>query len=336
MRIADFASLLGLLSCSLALAQAPPPKTLQPADVIPKLQEIKTTTPPAAPGDYIVDGTRLFDGWFLKSERIVFKRGATLVFSKQAQDARRNFFIVTREIVTEDPGAPGTITWQQPPVPGAPASGGQAPTGAHAPGDDRPGSPGQQGAHGPLGYAGNASPSITLTVLIVPSSGPAIDLRGQKAGQGGQGQRGGDGGNGGKGHPATCSMFDCRNGAGDGGSGGTGGPGGRGGDGGKGGAGAAFTLLAPADKLQSFSQRFRVLVSGGDGGEPGTGGPGGNGGRGGDRGAKCLPYCKDDGRDGATGGPGAAGGSGTNGSTGIAGDFFVGSITAEQFKYAFE
>ena len=323
------------LSSTLGLAQAPPPKPLQPADLPPKLQEM-SELPPASPGDYVVDGTRMFDGWFLKSERIVFKRGSTLMFTKQAQDARRNFFIVTREIVVEDAGAPGTITWQQPPLSGTPASGGQAPTGTHAPGDDQAGGPGRPGAQGPAGYAGNASPSITLTVLTVPSSGPAIDLRGQKGCQGGQGQKGGDGGNGGKGHPATSTAIECRNGAGDGGSGGSGGPGGRGGEGGQGGSGGAFTLLAPAEKLQSFSQRFRVLVSGGEGGEPGAGGPGGNGGRGGDRGAKALPWCKDDGRDGATGGVGAPGGTGTNGPAGIAGDFFVGSITADQFKYAFE
>ncbi len=311
----------------------PKPKILQPAEVMPKVDEVSKLSP--ASGDFIVDGEKRFDGWYLKTDRLVFKQHAKLIFSKQAQDARRTFFIVANEIVVEDSSAPGIISWERPPSPQAAGAGGQAPTGGYAPGDDRPGGRGAQGASGGEGLSGASAPALVLVTLRVSNSGPMVDLQGQKGGIGSQGQKGGDGGTGGKGHPATASAFDCRNGAGNGGAGGPGGDGGTGGKGGVGGNGGAVTILSLAENLPTYSQRFRMVVSAGEGGDPGPGGPGGNGGHGGDKGAPAAPYCKDDGQTGATGATGNPGTQGSQGKRGVDGDFFVGVITAEQFKRTF-
>lgn len=283
-------------------------------------------------GDVIIDKDMLFNGWFIKADKVVFKSGAKLIFSRQAQESRRNFFIVAKELVSEDASAPGIITYAAAGTSDAEPAQGQAATGPHAAFDDNPGGPGQPGQQGPSGPLGYAAPSLTVVALNVPQSGVRIEFAGQKGGKGGQGQRGGDGGNGAKGHPATISMVDCKNGAGDGGVGGPGGPGGTGGIGGRGGNGGNVTLIAPIDLLPSLTQKMRVIVSGGPGGDPGEGGPGGKGGLGGPRGAKALPYCKDDGRDGSPGAAGPGGGKGNPGGSGIDGDFFVGGITPDAFS----
>ena len=85
-------------------------KVLQPAEVSSLLHEVKQEALPPSSEDYVVSGTALYNGWFLKAKRIVFKSGAKLVFSLQAQDKRNLFWIVAEEIVCEDGQAPGLIS----------------------------------------------------------------------------------------------------------------------------------------------------------------------------------------------------------------------------------
>lgn len=314
-------------------AQNATPVTLQPADVAPKLQEMKQVADISA-ADYIVSGVTRFDGWFLKADRLIFKKGAALVFSRQALASRRVFFVVARSIEMEDSGSPGRISWEQAATAGAAPAAGQAPTGSVAAGNGHAGGTGAPGSIGNEGMSGDSAPSLYLAVLKMPGSGPVIDLQGQPGGQGGQGQRGGSGGPGGAGDSASQSAFDCRRGAGNGGSGGTGGPGGPGGLPGRGGNGGSITLLTTADMIPSFSAKLRVLTSGGVAGLPGQGGPGGVGGPGGPGGSQQLPWCRGNGSDGGTGGPGSDGpqGSADNGSRrGTDGDFLIGPVTQDGF-----
>lgn len=282
-------------------------------------------------GDYVVTGNKLFDGWFLKADRIIFEPGATLTFSKTALSNRRQFWVVAKELVAKDANNPGTINWEKGAVALAPASPGEAPGGASATIDDRSGAAGQTGGVGIGGNSGANAPQITLVVMKVPNSGVLIDLTGGDGGSGGQGQKGGRGGNGAKGHPASESMFDCKRGGGDGGRGGPGGQGGTGGLGGVGGTGGTFLLVSSADLLPSLTQKFRIKVSGGNGGGPGPGGIGGDFGVGGPGGQEAKPYCGG-GSDGQNGVQGSTGGLGDSGHSGQEGDFTVGSATDDQFK----
>lgn len=309
-------------------------RTLPEADVINQIQIIRDQDFIPLSRPLIIEGDYVFNGWFIVADRIVFKPGARLIFSRQAMEGRSNFFVVAREMVSEDPNAPGTITYERPAPNGAAALSGQAPTGRHATEDGSRGGVGSAGAQGNDGPRGFGAPTLTITVLSVPGSGPVIDFTGGLGGQGGQGQRGGDGGNGAKGTPASQSMFDCKAGGGRGGDGGQGGQGGVGGTGGQGGEGGTITVIAPADLLPSLSQKFRVVVAGGDGGAGGLPGPGGNGGAAGPGGQDARPYCG----GGSAGNPGAAGGEGrpgSSGQTGVHGDFFVGEITAEMFEQVY-
>lgn len=306
------------------------PKTLDNLDIAARADEIKRSNIPVVGSSIVIEGQKVYDGWFLKADKIEFKPGAALHFSKQAQDTRRNFFIICKELVCDD-ASPAAVTFEYTEPGGTLGSTGQAATGQHAVVDDHSGSNGASGDRGPEGQSGYNAPNITFVTLQVSSSGPIVDFRGRKGGQGGQGQTGGDGGNGAKGHPASSGGFDCKNGAGDGGNGGIGGNGGQGGPGGHGGVGGNVTIIAPSDLLPSLSQKFRILVSGGPSGDPGINGHGGQGGLGGPNGAKALPWCKDDGRNGNRGNVGGDGPTGPQGVPGVDGDFFVGSISKEQF-----
>jgi len=280
--------------------------------------------------EYIVSGTKKFDGWFLKADKIVFEPGATLVFSRTALSSRRQFWVVAKELVVKDQANPGTITWEKGDPPAPPQAPGEAPPGGNGPQDDAAGLPGNEGTKGSPGLAGANGPQITLVVLKVPSSGVLVDLTGGNGGQGGPGMKGGRGGTGAKGHPASQSAVDCKRGAGNGGAGGSGGKGGPGGDGGVGGAGGTFLLVSEAELLSSLTQKFRVKVSAGTGGTGGQGGQGGDGGPGGAGGQEARPLCRGNGSQGGNGGPGAAGPGGSPGGGGQEGDFTVGGATKEQ------
>jgi hypothetical protein len=292
------------------------------------LQDVKGLPPS---GEEIIDGIRRFDGWFFKANRITFKANSVLLFTKQAQANRRQFFVIAKEIKLEDADKPGTITWEKGDVLGAPNTAGEAAGGANG-GENSPGTPGATGGFGPRGYDGAVAPSIILITLRVPGSGPLVDLTGQDGGQGGQGQQGGRGGKGGTGNSASQTAFGCSRGAGNGSAGGTGGPGGQGGKGGTGGDGGVFTLISTTNDLPSLTQKFRVKDTGGSAGTPGPGGPGGLGGQGGDGGAQQLPWCSGNGSPGPTGNTGSAGPGGVNGDNGKQGDYTVGGITQEQFN----
>ncbi|MCK8465182.1 hypothetical protein MUY35_15085 [Aliiroseovarius sp. S1339] len=303
--------------------------------VINEIQTIRQADLLKLSEPFVVNGDTRFDGWFIKTDRLVFEPGAKLTFSAQALDRRRNFFIIARDIVVRDPANPGTITYEKPPTATASAKPGQGPTGTHGPADGNPGGTGGGGETGVPGATGFASPSITIATLNVPSSGPHVDLTGGTGGQGGQGQKGGDGGNGRKGTPASSSFFDCKAGGGRGGNGGTGGRGGDGGVAGTGGSGGTVTILSSASLLPSLSQKFRVTVSSGQPGSPGAPGIGGRGGAAGPGGQEAKPYCG----GGPAGSPGSVGSSGANGqagSPGTDGDFFVGIVDKNHFPTVFD
>jgi hypothetical protein len=280
--------------------------------------------------EYVVTGTKKFDGWFLKADRIVFEPGATLVFSRTALSNRRQFWVVAKELVVKDQANPGTITWEQGDPPSPPQAPGEAPPGKNGPQDGAAGLPGNEGTKGSPGLTGANAPQITLVVLKVPGSGVIVNLTGGNGGQGGPGMKGGRGGTGAKGHPASQIGFGCNRGAGNGGSGGGGGKGGPGGDGGVGGAGGTFLLVSEAEILPSLTQKFRVKVAAGTGGSGGQGGQGGDGGPGGPGGQEARPYCRGNGSQGANGGPGGSGSVGSPGGVGQEGDFTIGGATKEQ------
>jgi hypothetical protein len=314
-----------------ASAFAQNPKKLGPADVTAVVQAIKEPGFGPTTSDEIVDGTRIFNGWFFKARKLTFKKGSTLVFSRQAWSTRRIMYIVAQQIVSEDASDPGIITWERSGQPAAAASSGQAATGSY------PGGAGAPGATGISGLPGDGSPSLTVAVLTVPGSSPKIDFQGQQGGQGGQGQRGGSGGAGAAGESASQNAFNCNHGAGNGGTGGGGGAGGLGGHGGRGGTGGSFTLISTSSNLPALMSRFRVLLSGGTIGAGGAGGPGGYGGPGGPGGAQQLPWCRGDGSPGATGPQGGDGAAWTPAPEELAelkgpdGDFLTGSTTVEDF-----
>jgi len=315
-----------------ASAQAPKPKELPEAAVVGELHTIRQADLPKLSKPFVVEGETRFDGWFVVADRIVFKSGARLVFTRQALERRRNFYIVAAEMSSEDGANPGTITYEPPPASTAPATPGQAPTGPHGPSDGASGGTGQSGQQGAEGGTGFAAPSLTVTVMKVATSGPTIDFRGGPGEQGGQGQKGGDGGVGRQGSPASSSLFDCKAGGGRGGDGGLGGRGGPGGRGGRGGPGGTVTIMSPADLLPSLSTKFRLLVSAGQPGQSGMPGEGGGGGPAGAGGQEAKPYCGG-GDGGAFKGPGQRGDPGLPGLAGVDGDFLVGAITPEQFAY---
>lgn len=325
-------------ACALALPAraAEPARDLQGPEVVFKVDEVDKLALPPAAGDFVVTGTRTYDGWFLKADRLVFKPDARLVFSRAALSNRRHFFIVTREIVVADGGRPGLITWERGPNAGAPGGLGQAPTGSPANSEGQPGGAGAPGSGGIEGAAGESAPNLTIFVLSVPASGPSVDMAGQAGGPGGQGQKGGSGGVGGWGNPAAQNAFNCTRGAGNGAQGGRGGSGGVGGPGGRGGHGGSVTVISDASLLGTLSQRFRVSVAGGEGGPAGAGGPGGDGGPGGRGGQEALPWCRGNGSQGPAGERGQDGPGGTAGPTENAGDFFVGGISAPDFERVFK
>lgn len=297
---------------------------MQPAEVAATLNNAKEVKDVAGGGDFIVSGNKLFNFWFVKADRIIFESGATLTFSRQAQTKRNQFFIVAKELISKDPNAPGTITWEKGPVQSSGASSGQAPSGPE-------GGVGAAGSNGSQGYAGDSAPTLTMIVMNVLSSAPLVDLTGQQGGQGGQGQKGGTGGHGHTGESASQNAFNCVHGAGNGGAGGAGGQGGPGGVGGSGGSGGTFVLISRVDRLPSLTQKFRALIAGGKGGDSGSGGIGGDPGSGGDGGAQQLPWCRGDGSPGPTGPVGQSGALGKTGDTGKEGDFTVGGVTDQQF-----
>jgi hypothetical protein len=323
---------------SSALSQAQPsakPKELSEASVLNEAQMIMQSNLLKMSKPFEVSGTVRFDGWFIVTDKIVFKSGAQLIFTRQALQNRRNFFVVTKEFISEDSNAPGLITYEQPTEEISTAKPGQGPTGAHGVYDGQSGQPGGKGETGTPGPKGYSGPSITITALSVPGSGPALDFRGAVGGEGGRGQRGGDGGVGAKGSPASQSLVDCKAGGGRGGNGGPGGFGGDGGQGGPGGDGGSVTIIGPATLLPTLTQKFRVMVAGGSGGRGGAPGSGGNGGPGGPGGQEARPYCGG-GPAGGNGGPGGSGSPGSGGQSGTEGDFFVGAITQDQFAQIYK
>lgn len=318
--------------------RAEPPKQLSVADISSDVLAAKQANVIGlAPGDYIVDGNRLFNGYTLAVERLVFKPGSKLVFSAQALRQRDTFLIVANEVTSLDPNNPGTITWsaEGTPEPGRPVPG-QASTGSHG-AEDTDGSQGATGASGNDGTAGRKAPRLVIFVKSVPTSKVSIAFSGQPGGRGGPGQKGGDGGNGGPGHSGSQNLFNCTRGPGNGGKGGTGGAGGVGGRGGAGGDGGTVVVTSLAANLPLIQQEFSVDVAGGQGGASGEGGPGGRGGLGGPVGAEQLPYCTRGGRsDGPDGGTGLVGGQGQPGPGGTGGDFFVAALTEAQLNTLFQ
>jgi hypothetical protein len=111
----------------MAGAQVASKKIISEAETLNTLHTIKEADLLKTSEPVTIDGTKLFDGWFIVTDKLIFKSGAKLIFSRQAQDARRIFFIVAKEIVSEDASSPGLISYEQPPVAAAGVTGGQAP-----------------------------------------------------------------------------------------------------------------------------------------------------------------------------------------------------------------
>lgn len=302
-------------------------KLLQTAELAPAVTDIKSGIPPVSSGDYVVSGVQKYNGWFLSAERIVFKANSKLVFSKAALEARAHFFVLAKEIVSEDPVQPGSINWDEPSLE-VPKEIGTADAGTDSgQHEGAPGGVGHAGAAGTTGQTGRDAPTLTLTTLSL--KGPIfVNLRGEAGGPGGRGQKGGRGGGGGFGASASQNMFNCTRGAGTGGPGGGGGDGGTGGASGDGGRGGAFTLITTPENLAAASRLLKVDNSGGaSGANPGHGGDPGDGGLGGPGGAQQLPWCQGDGSTGGSGTAGLRGHDGSPGSSGAVGDYFVGQLS---------
>lgn len=284
---------------------------------------------PSTYREYIVEGDRRFDGWALSADRLVFKPGSRLVFTREALNSRPSIFIFAREIRSESQESPGKVSWERPslmpPQDAGAASAGED-NGARV---DVPGGAGGAGRQGNNGEAGLRAPDLTIVADAIKSP-LIVDLSGQDGGPGGKGQNGGRGGGGGRGHDASQSMLGCIHGANSGASGGNGGTGGKGGTSGSGGRGGIFTLIASSDNLGAASRLIKVDVSGGrPGAVGGPGGDGGAGGPGGPGGAQQLPFCQGNGHQGLPGSYGQNGPSGDIGEMGMNGDYFVGGLSSE-------
>lgn len=301
-------------------------KALQGAEVQSVAQDIKQSgTSAITPGDFIVEGEKRFNGWFLSAERIVFKPGARLIFTKSALEARPNFFILAKEIVAEDQENPGTITWERLPVVAAPDSGAATAGVDNSTSENTAGGAGSAGATGNSGINGRDAPGLTLTTLSVKNA-LLVDMQGQAGGSGGKGQTGGRGGGGGYGNPASQNAYKCTRGASAGAAGGPGGEGGKGGPSGGGGRGGTFTLITSPENVAAATRLLRVNVAGGTSGtSSGVGGDPGAGGSGGPGGAGKNPHCKGSG-PGSSGPAGKRGTPGDQGPAGSIGDYFVGEL----------
>src|SRR5437879_6124515 len=110
-------SILGLLnlvaSYNIAVAQDLKPKQLDETSVNNQIRTIKEADLIKSGEPYIVSGVTKFNGWFIVTDKVIFKSGSQLVFTKQALDNRRAFFIVTKELVSEDNNSPGSITFEK-------------------------------------------------------------------------------------------------------------------------------------------------------------------------------------------------------------------------------
>lgn len=304
------------------------PKRLIEPDILAVVQSIRDQKLQKLSLPLVVEGEQSINAWFIVADRIVFKKGAKLIFSNASRSQHQPFEIIANDVVSEDPTSPGMITFEKADALPAPAVEGQAPGGASGTYDGDSGSPGAAGEAGNLGASGQAAPKLVLAVKQL-DGGLIVDLTGGKGGQGGKGQKGGDGGAGAKGSPASQSMFDCKAGGGKGGNGGRGGNGGAGGSGGDGGEGGTVTLLSATDQLQPGT--LRIIVDGGVGGAGGDGGPGGNPGPGGPGGQEAEPYCRG-GASGAMGAPGGPGARGSTGNQGKHGSYLIGSISVDRFN----
>lgn len=280
---------------------------------------------PKGAGTFRVEGSRLYDSWFLTTGSLEFEPGSELVFSENAV-SRGNLFILAQSIVSLDPERPGRISFVRN-VPQLPGDRGTAPAGEDKGGvEGETGGSGQNGESGQRGFMGVGGPNLTVVVedLTTPL---VVDLKGGAGGPGGKGQDGGRGGGGGYGNPASATMIGCKRGAGDGATGGRGGNGGVGGIGGSGGPGGTLTLITDTARYALTTAAVRLDVSGGEGGAPGNGGDSGRGGPGGRKGSPALPYCKDDGNNGNPGASGSGGPRGDSGATGSPGSYYAGSLS---------
>lgn len=281
-------------------------------------------------GDFVVSGRKIFDGWFIKVDKLVFESGAALVFSKQAQSKHSTLLIIAKQVVMRDANAPGTITWERD-APAPSGGAGQGPNGQDGFANGVAGQQGGPGGPGANGSQGVSAPSLLLIALELPPTGVNVDFRGSDGGPGSLGGAGGQGGRGGAGDSASQSLFNCNRGAGSGGAGGIGGKGGNGGNGGTGGAGGHVTLLAPHESIGASASKVKILVDPGHGGEPGAGGKGGQGGSGGPGGNGQAPYCGGGGNPGPQGFSGLAGSPGEHGQDGSPGQYAMGSISSSAF-----
>ena len=326
------AMLVGLQVLSAGASAQVTAEKLSKVSTLSQLQSIALESMLKLDDQWIIEGIQPFDSWFIVTDQLIFKPDAQLVFSRQALNKRRNFFIVAGEIISEDANAPGVITYEHGIASNEDTRLGQAATGRHGQSHGQHGETGAPGAPGITGAQGEAAPSLTIVTLRVPTSGPAVDFRGGPGGDGGQGQTGGDGGNGATGLYAAQNIYKCVRRPQRGGNGGDGGIGGPGGAGGAGGTGGTVTILAPEELLASLTQKFRIDVSSGHPGAPGGPGIGGVGGLGGRGGAKAPPFCPRNAPRGANGQQGESGEAGRMGDSGVQGDLFVGAITVEHFQ----
>jgi hypothetical protein len=184
----------------------------------------------------------------------------------------------------------------------------------------------ERGQSGGRGANGADAGSVTIYVVGRMSGELAVDLSGQRGGDGGRGAPGVSGPPGANGQSGSDHLFDCARGPGDGergGRGGAGTPGGRGGDGGQGGS---LRIIAVD---QNAINQIAFLATGGSGGAGGPGGLGGPGGPGGARGSQTT-YCRG-GSDGPSGAPGPDGPTGDPGSKGKDGHVASEAITSTRF-----
>lgn len=299
--------------------------TLSEQETQNRVVEAAQQIPRVIPGVLTIDGQRIWNSPTLAAQKIVFKPGASLIFSADVLRQRRNLFIFANQIVSDDQEHPGTITWQKS-TPDAPP-----PLGTASPGADNgaieglPGGNGVNGRVGTGGTGGRQGPDLTITAKSI-SPALVVDLLGGNGGPGGTGENGGRGGGGGKGNPASQNVANCNRGAGDGERGGTGGSGGPGGSGGSGGDGGSFTMVVPDDQIAVVTRILQVKLGAGTPGGGGQSGAGGGGGPGGPGGQESRPYCRGNGSQGPTGGGNGGGPAGPQGAQGQAGTYFVGGL----------
>ncbi|WFP61460.1 MULTISPECIES: hypothetical protein [unclassified Mesorhizobium] len=261
----------------------------------------------------------------LVARTMTFSPNTKLIFPASSPTGLGNSIFIVADTIKVSGDV--EITWSRPVGQGKMPPRGRAPDGIAARDPGQPGARGYDGEAGNAGVDGASAPGLVLLFRHIEGEGSIrIDVSGMDGQPGGEGQTGGRGGTGAAGADSIGkdilkNLFvsqTCIRPPTAGGSGGDGGNGGNGGGGGNGGSsGDVLVFTSSADELQKLEVQNNAGL-GAESGRPGDGGPPGAGGLAGRDFGRCGIMAQN-GLDGAPGRSGSAGPAGRIGLNGVVG-----------------